>query len=222
MASEVSICNLALGYLGDRATVTSLNPPEGSAQAEHCAQFYPIARDAMLERHDWGFATRRALGALLAGNSTDWAYAYAVPANMVRVQAVLPQLGVTTGVSGLDCTGQIYQNRPQRRVGEDRPQDFRVETLDGVRAIYTNQQDAVIRYTYRVTDPAQFSPLFTLALAHWLASMLAGPVLKGRAGSAAAEQQLRMAAVYIAQAGVSDANQQQVAAETPAPWIAAR
>ena len=49
MASEVDICNLALGHLGDNATVASLNPPEGSVQAQHCARFYPIARDALLE-----------------------------------------------------------------------------------------------------------------------------------------------------------------------------
>ena len=37
-----------LGHIGDAATVSSINPPEGSAQAEHCARFYPIARDALL------------------------------------------------------------------------------------------------------------------------------------------------------------------------------
>ena len=33
MASEVDICNLALAHLGDAATVSSINPPEGSIQA---------------------------------------------------------------------------------------------------------------------------------------------------------------------------------------------
>ena len=59
MASDVEICNLALSHLGDTATVASIDPPEGSAQAEHCARFYPIARDALLEKHDWSWATRR-------------------------------------------------------------------------------------------------------------------------------------------------------------------
>jgi hypothetical protein len=60
MATEVDICNLALGHLGDNATVASLTPPEGSAQAEHAARFYPISRDTLLESHAWNFATRRA------------------------------------------------------------------------------------------------------------------------------------------------------------------
>ena len=46
MASVADICNMALGHLGDSATVASIDPPEGSAQAEHCARFYPMVRDA--------------------------------------------------------------------------------------------------------------------------------------------------------------------------------
>jgi hypothetical protein len=66
VASEVDICNLALGHIGDSATVSSINPPEGSAQAEHCSRFYPIARDSLLEMHNWGFATKRTNLALLS------------------------------------------------------------------------------------------------------------------------------------------------------------
>ena len=45
MATEVDICNIALAHLGDDATIASLSPPEGSAQAEKAARFYPIARN---------------------------------------------------------------------------------------------------------------------------------------------------------------------------------
>ena len=68
MASEVDICNLALGHLGDNATVSSISPPEGSAQAEHCARFYPLARDALLEMGYWNFAMRRVALAQLTMN----------------------------------------------------------------------------------------------------------------------------------------------------------
>lgn len=59
MASEVEISNLALSRIGDSATVSSINPPEGSAQAEHCQRFYPIARNSLLEMHAWSFCDRR-------------------------------------------------------------------------------------------------------------------------------------------------------------------
>jgi hypothetical protein len=101
--SEVSICNLALSHLGDTSDVTSISPPENSVQAQLCAQFYPIARDALLEMGSWGFATRRvklallatnpaALGALDASGAPDastWAYCYAQPAGVINVIAVL-------------------------------------------------------------------------------------------------------------------------------------
>lgn len=59
MPSAVTICNLALAHLGDSATVSSIDPPEGSAQAEHCARFYPVALGLLLEAHPWNFATKR-------------------------------------------------------------------------------------------------------------------------------------------------------------------
>ena len=71
MSSVIDICNLALSHLGDTATVASIDPPEGSAQAEHCSRFYPVARDAMLELFNWKFATRRATLALLTADSWD-------------------------------------------------------------------------------------------------------------------------------------------------------
>ena len=60
MATEIDICNLALAHLGDDATIASIKPPEGSAQAEHAARYYPIARNSLLESHTWNFAAKRA------------------------------------------------------------------------------------------------------------------------------------------------------------------
>ena len=68
MASDVDICNLALSFLGDDANVSSISPPEGSQQSEHCARFYPIARDGLLQMHNWNWASRRvALSQTISG-----------------------------------------------------------------------------------------------------------------------------------------------------------
>ena len=77
MASDVGICNLALSRLGDAATVSSIDPPEGSTQADLCATFYPMARDSLLEMHAWAFATRRVDLSLLTAETDAWVYAYA-------------------------------------------------------------------------------------------------------------------------------------------------
>ena len=60
MASEVSICNLALTRVGEAGSITSIKPPEGSVHAKVCAVLYPVSVGILLEAHDWRFATRRA------------------------------------------------------------------------------------------------------------------------------------------------------------------
>ena len=110
MASIVEICNLALARLGDEATVASIDPPEGSAQAEHCQRFYPIARDVLLETHDWSFATTRARLSLLADADTwEWQYAYAEPANTIRVLSILgPNGSATDEPQDFDSTRMVF------------------------------------------------------------------------------------------------------------------
>lgn len=215
MASEVDIANLALANLGDNATVASLDPPEGSAQAEHCARFYPIARDALLEAHSWNFATKRKQLAELTSDWTSWDYCYAVPSDMLVALAVIPP----------EPTDDYSEGTPSQEttVGQYVTQPFALESLDdGTSVIYTDQEDAVLRYTARITDPTKFSPLFTSALTWSLASMLAGPIIKGDAGAAEAKRCLQMMNLYLGQARTSDANQRTIRPQPIVPWIAGR
>lgn len=226
MASEVDICNLALGHLGDNATVASIDPPEGSAQAEHCARFYPIARDTLLELHSWNFASRRAQLAQVDCPWPEWRYAYAQPANTINVVAVLPpqanndySQNAYTG-SGFGTTS--WERRPPA-AGLYVPQPFACETdANGNNVIYTNQEQAVLRYIVRVEDPTQFSPLFVQTLTWHLASMLAGPVVKGDAGAAEAKRCAAMMSAWLARATASDANQRKADAEHIVNWMAGR
>lgn len=199
MASEVDIANLALSHLGDSATVASLDPPEGSAQAEHCARFYPIARDSLLELHNWKFATRRATLAQLSVDSGPWAFAYAVPADALKMLAVLPS-GAASDADSEDYEPEV------------------VET--GASAILTNCELATLRYIALVTDTTKFSPLFELALSWQLASFLAGPILKGDAGAAEAKRCAGVAMAHLSQAAISDANQRRVTPTHNVPWLA--
>lgn len=222
MASDVDICNLALGYLGDEASVSSIDPPEGSAQADHCARFYPIARDALLEMHAWGFATRRAQLALLGSSWPEWQYAYAVPADALNLLAVLAP-DATDDYSAEFALPGCAPAAVNRGVGIYTPQPFEAEALDsGAQVIYTNQENAVLRYTALVSDTTQFSPLFVEALAWLLASKLAGPILKGDAGAAAARNCYQMFRAAYAQATVSDANQRRVNVTPQTAWMANR
>lgn len=204
MASEVSIANLALSHIGDRATVSSLSPPEGSAQAEHAARFYPIARDVALEMHAWSFATKRTALAdlsLVATVPSPWQFAYALPSGCLKILSVLS---------------------PEASADSE-TEPFEIEVgADGSAVIYTDVEDANVRYVARVTDTTKFSPLFTDALGWLLASYLAGPVLKGQTGATAAKTCYQTFWQQYQLAAMSDANQRKNRPAHTAPWVAAR
>lgn len=207
MSSVVQICNLALSRLGDEATVGSIDPPEGSAQASHCAQFYPVARDSMLEMHAWSFATRREALAELDADTFDWAHDYALPAGCLRVLQILPASG------GALSAGLYAQDAMQHEVIAD---------AEGAPMVLSNIPDAIIVYTKQVVDTQRFTPLFTDALAWLLASYLAGVVVKGSDSINVAKAMNQMFAGVYAQAVSADANKSRVHPAHAAPWMAGR
>lgn len=201
MASEVDIANLALGHLGDDATVASFDPPEGSPQAEHCAHFYPIARDTLLEEYAWTFATVTEPLVLLGPAVDGWTYSYALPNLCLKVLSVY-----TPG------------NR-----NDDDPLPFELETMaDGQLILLTDVPNAIIRYTRKITDSSRFSPLFTETLSWLLASMLAGPILKGDTGVKAGTSAYQIFIARLGRSTSSDANKNRVRPEAVAPWIEGR
>lgn len=226
MPSVVEICNLALAHLGDDATIASIDPPEGSAQAEHCQRFYPIARDGLLQMHNWSFASKRVSLAQVTMPYTMWKYAYAVPGDMMTAVAVLPpeaENDYAIRPYPADRNGWGWVTPPMPGAGTYVPQDYAIETdANGNKVIYTNQENALLRYQALVTDPTKFDPMFAIALSYYLASFLAGPVIKGDQGSAEAKKQLQMAMVMVQQARASDANQRQVHPEHITSWISGR
>lgn len=225
MASEVDICNLALSHLGDVATVASINPPSGDAQSAHCARFYPIARDAVLEMHTWGFATTRSTLALNQSNpaSNSWAYCYATPSDVVNYVAILDPAATDDYSVGIQMAGVGPYSAPIVGAGVYTPQPFVVESdANGNDVILTNQQGAVLRYTRAVTDTTKFTPLFILSLSHLLASMLAGPLLKGEVGQKVAAEQLKLHMAYQVQAEGSDANQRRERPAHGPQWMTLR
>lgn len=216
MASEVDICNLALSHLGDASTVASLNPPEGSVQSEHCARFYPIARDSLLEMHPWGFATRRVQLAQLGTGWPEWDYAYAQPSDALNIIAVLPP-------DATDDYSQGLSNVPLAAGGSYVPKAFSCEIdSNGADVIYTDQENAVLRYTALVIDTTKFSPLFVTTLSWHLASMLAGPIIKGDVGAAEAKRCASMMQAFFGKATESDAGQRRINPQHSVTWMAGR
>jgi len=222
MATEVDICNLALAHLGDDATIASLSPPEGSAQAEKAARFYPIARNTLLEMHTWNFAAKRGNLALTTNSLDQWDYAYVAPADMMSPVAVISptaQNDYATRMSAGDTPGGITSNyAPTIVAGQYTPQQFAIEGD----LIYTNQENAMLRYQAFITDPSLFSPLFVITLSWHLASMLAGPVIKGDQGAAEAKRCTQMMTNYLTSAKQSDNLHRDITVEHIVPWTSGR
>ncbi len=220
---------MALSFLGDEATVVGITPPEGSAQAEHCQQFFPVARRAVLEMHAWGFATRGVTLTLQSETIRGWRQAYAEPSKCLKVLAVLPPnaaddysvAGVNQGVVQ-STDGTIFSLPP----GYNRytPQAFRREVshTTGVKLILTNQEEAHAICLFDVEDTDLFTPLFDIACAKFLASLLAGPIYKGKTGSDMSERMLKHFQVFFSLAVESDAGQEFGEVQVSVPWIAGR
>jgi hypothetical protein len=186
MATVISLCNLALAHLGEEGTLSSIDPPEGSVYADYCAQFYPIARDTVLSAppNGWNFNTKRASLALLGTPPTAWQFSYAYPNDVLRI------------------LGLHFPEDPD----DKSPQPFVCENAsNGVRVIYTNVDDAILRYSYTNTDVSRYPIEVGKAIARLLASYLAGPIIKGASGVNVSRGQLELYRGELAEAMAQDA-----------------
>lgn len=221
MASEVDISNLALNHLGEDGSVSSLDPPDGSAHADRCAIFYPQARDVCLQAHNWKFAKRTVQLTEPMGYAVDgWLYTYAVPSDCLKVTLVYPQ-GYRRD------TNQLFQlpDFPSYPLSAFAGQltEFDTEVDDQGNAILlTDVENPYLIYTMAIEDTSKFPPMFTTALSYLLASMLAGPVLKGDVGMAANKYWLQIWQQFVSTAATLDSMNQRVRDDRTPSNITAR
>lgn len=206
MAGVTSICNMALSHLGAEALVTSINPPDGSAEAGYCATFFGPARIEALELASWPWAMKRVQLAEVTNPSTIWQYAYAKPSDCLTATRVL-QLGYITEAGMLWPMGSYLGfgfnwSMVDALFTERGSADFEIEGD----IILTNEPDAVLKYKADVTDTTQYSGSFSSALSMLLASYLAGPIIKGVDGARIGAQWRSAAIAAIRQAAANDAN----------------
>jgi hypothetical protein len=149
--SEVSICNQALTFLGQKP-ITSLN--DANTTAEWMRNNYPFIRDAVLEERMWTFATARAASTTMDRDAWDTAYAHPAPLNWISVFRVYRNSGISTLTSI----------------------DWRLE--DGI--ILCSESNILLWGLKRVTDTGKFSPLFVQALASRIAADACIPLTENR------------------------------------------
>lgn len=219
MASATDICNIGLGYVGADATVANISPPDGSVEAGHCARLYPIARKELLEVAAWRFAKTRVALAEVTNDSTIWAYAYALPSDMIRPLRILPLALLSASSLAWSST---LENPDWALVDaiftEKGSSNFDIEGS----VLRTDEPDAVLLYTRDVTDTTKFSPIFVSSFGMLMAAYLAGPLIKGLEGAKVAVQWRDAALRMAAKAAASDANGSSEDAEHLASALRAR
>lgn len=196
-SSEVAICNLGLGRIGISIFISSLS--EASNEARVCSIFYEPCRDMVLQDFHWNFAGKRAVLANLGTPPTNWAYRYALPSDCLEARYLV--------VPG------SRQPRSGQRIA------YEVSVEDDVKVLYTDQENAELVYTCRVTNPNLFSPLFIMALG-WLIGAECAMPLSAAPGLGDAAR--RNYALTISAAGSSSLREAEPGPEPESEFISAR
>ena len=146
--SEVSICNQALSWLGGNR-ITSLD--DDSREAQLCKDNYETLRDSVLEAADWSFAISRFRASpLAAAPAYGYSAAFQISATVLRVMNPI--------TSDAD--------------GRNRVRDWAREG----KKILCDESVIYYRGICVVEDPAQFSRLFSQALAARIAAEISRPL----------------------------------------------
>jgi hypothetical protein len=198
VTSEVDIANRALSAIGTRSEIASFT--EDSNEARAIKLHFQALRDQILRMAPWNCAMNfNTLSLICAAPGTPenpsagltvwtkgippppWSYEYAYPADCLRAVHVVPQF--TTGfTSGVPITTAVTGGAPAFWNGP--PVRFKVGIdqigIDGKpspigqdsQVIWTNQEQAILGYIKRVTNPDVWDDLFHNAMTAALASRL--------------------------------------------------
>lgn len=192
------VANLALGLIGQRQLLDSLN--ETSTEAQMAKLYFASTRNELLAAWHWRFATRRSVLALTAEERNGWGYCYAAPTGML-----VPQ--------------RIWNGSREPGEGEPIPFDVELNDAGDGMLILTDQSEAELFYTYQLETVALWPPLFVKAVAAQMAVYLAG-ALPVKPELARGLQQ--SATLALQQAAVRDANSAQKDPDADAESIRVR
>lgn len=158
MASKTSIANMALSHLGVGHEIADLDT-ELSEEAKSIKTFYNTAREFVQSDFPWPFLTRSALLALVEEDPTDeWAYAYRYPSDAFKIRRIFSPL---------------RNDNRQSRI------PYKIYNDASGKLIYTDEPDARIEYSIKLTEEDKWPADFVLAFSYLLASFVVGRLTKG-------------------------------------------
>lgn len=246
MVATVDIANRALSAIGTRSQIASLT--ENSAEARAANLLIEPLRDELLRMAPWNCATNFATLSLIcaapgtpenptAGTTAwqkgqpapPWAYEYAYPSDCLRPLWIVPQF--TTGfASGVPITTAITGGAPAFWNGPPARFKVAIDQIDlstglpsssGVdqRIILTNQEQAILCYLKRITNPDVMDDQFQQA---WVAGLAARMVFQLTGDKALANLKVAEANSFIQIARAGDGNEGLTVINITPDWIRVR
>ena len=138
---------------------------------------------------------------------TQWLYAYPLPSDFNNMLRLLPY-----GAPDDAGTAIAYLPRP-----------YSIElNKNGVRMLLCNEDSPTMVYTTQVTDATKYPATVAMALSFLLASMIAGPLIKGDVGIAQGKSMLQNYALWLSKSVDSDLHNRRVLPVPSPAWIAGR
>lgn len=245
MTSEVDIANRALSGIGTRSEIASFD--EDSNEARQIKLHFHSLRDQLIRMAPWNFARNfNTLSLICSAPGTPenpgpglnvwakgvppppWSYEYAYPSDCLRAVYIVPQF--TTGfTSGVPITTAVtggapaFWNGPPVRfqvgleqIGSSgKPENGGIDT----NVIWTNQQQAILCYNRRVTNPDVWDDLFHNAMTTALAMRL---VIALTGDKGLAQLKMQDANDSIVRARQMDGNEGLTVNDVTPDWIRTR
>lgn len=236
MADQLNIANRALLAVGARSQISSLDPSDGSVEANAISTLWQSTFEQLARTAHWNCLGKQVTLSLIAAAMgtpenpdgttlpvppTPWIYAYAYPSDCLDVRYIVPSYPANTGTdtpafpvnvaapAWLPTGGQI---------------PFKVQLIDVSPAtqlltILTNQELAQAVYTVNFSNPAGWDSLFAEAMVASLGAFLV-PALS--LDIPLMDRCVKQAEAAIAQARIRDGNEGVTSMDHLPDWMQAR
>lgn len=157
-SQKTQIANMTLVRIGISKLITNVDS-DSTTEARLIRTVFDDERDDVLRDFPWPFARKLVDLGLVGGTqsvavSNKWQYSYRYPADCLYARQLITVMG---------------RNNPT-------PPPFEVGSDDQGQLIFTDEADAELEYTRRVTEPDQFDAIFRSALSWKIGMSIASPL----------------------------------------------
>lgn len=235
MTDQLQIANRALLSVGARTQVSSINPSDGSQEADAISTLWTPTFEALGRSAHWNVLGKQGTLSLLAAAQgtpenpmgtgpvppVPWLYSYAYPSDCLDVRYIVPSYPSQSG-------GSTPQTTINNAAGTWIPTGGQIPYLvhtdssiqnNPVLVVLTNQDQAQIVYTVNQPNPAAWDSLFQAAMVASLGAYLV-PALS--LSMPLMQLSIQTAEKAIAIARAADANEGVTTLDHLPDWIQAR